>query len=223
MKYFCNAKLEALKNLEQHLNKTLSFGGIITNVQHKTAKNGKGWGSFVLEGYDESFEFRIFGEDYLKFRHFLIQNNFTYLKVLIKDGWLNQEGKKGEPRMQFQLVQYLQDVLPTFAKKLIIRMDIMDLQQHLIQQLDAIFKVNKGDNQVSFEVMEIETIKKQEEILVPAITESEVNLDVDSESILEDDTEITLPTTTDEIKIVTSVTLPSRKLKIKISNELLQE
>ena len=223
MKYFCNAKLEALKNLDQHLNKTLSFGGIISNVQHKIAKNGKGWGSFMLEGYDESFEFRIFGEDYLKFRHFLIQNNFTYLKVLIKDGWLNQEGKKGEPRMQFQLVQYLQDVLPTFAKKLIIRMDIMDLQQHLIQQLNDIFKVNKGDNQVSFEVMEIETVKNTAEISVPLITESDVNLDVDTETILDDESEINLPAAADEIKVITSVTLPSRKLKIKISNELLQE
>ncbi len=223
MKYFCNAKLEALKNLEQHLNKTLSFGGIITNVQHKTAKNGKGWGSFVLEGYDESFEFRIFGEDYLKFRHFLIQNNFTYLKVLIKDGWLNQEGKKSEPRMQFQLVQYLQDVLPTFAKKLIIRMDIMDLQNQLIQQLNDIFKVNKGDNQVSFEVMELETIKKQLEE-EPSITPLEApQIDPETEMILDEESEIVLPTTTDEIKIVTSVTLPSRKLKIKISNELLQE
>ena len=223
MKYFCNAKLEALKNLDQHLNKTLSFGGIISNVQHKTAKNGKGWGSFMLEGYDESFEFRIFGEDYLKFRHFLIQNNFTYLKVLIKDGWLNQEGKKGEPRMQFQLVQYLQDVLPSFAKKLIIRLDIMDLQQHLIQKLNDIFKVNKGDNQVSFEVMEIETVKKQLDIEPPITIAEAPQMDSETEMNFDEALEIVLPETTDEVKIITSVTLPSRKLKIKISNELLQE
>jgi DNA polymerase-3 subunit alpha len=36
-------------------------------------------GQFYVEGYDESFEFRIFGEEYLKFSHFLIQNNFTFL------------------------------------------------------------------------------------------------------------------------------------------------
>ena len=142
---------------------------------------------------------------------------------MIKDGWLNQEGKKSEPRMQFQLVQYLQDVLPTFAKKLIIRMDIMDLQNQLIQQLNDIFKVNKGDNQVSFEVMELETIKKQLEE-EPSITPLEApQIDPETEMILDEESEIVLPTTTDEIKIVTSVTLPSRKLKIKISNELLQE
>jgi DNA polymerase-3 subunit alpha len=69
-------------------------------------------GNIHLEGYDESYEFKIFGEEYLKFRHFFIQNNFTYMKVLVKEGWVNQDtGKKSEPRIQFMLVQYLQDVL----------------------------------------------------------------------------------------------------------------
>jgi DNA polymerase-3 subunit alpha len=56
-------------------------------------------GNIYLEGY-ESYEFKIF-EEYLKFRHF-IQNNFTYMKVLVKEGWVNQDtGKKSEPRIQF--------------------------------------------------------------------------------------------------------------------------
>ena len=102
MKYFCTAKLESLKNLEQHLGKNLSFGGIVTNVQHRTAKNGKGWATFVLEGYDESYEFRIFDEEYLKYRHFLLQNQFVYFKINVKEGWVNREtGKKSDPRIQF--------------------------------------------------------------------------------------------------------------------------
>lgn len=225
MKYFCNARLESLKNLEQHLNKTLSFGGIITNVQHKTAKNGKGWGSFVLEGYDESYEFRIFGEEYLKFRHFLIPNNFTFIKVLVKEGWINQEGKKGEPRMQFQLVQYLQDVLPSFAKKLIIRMDIKDLGNQLIEQLNEVFRRNKGEHQVSFEVMELETVKKQVEVAQPLLVgSSDPETETDGEpQVLTEEPDMALASVVDEVRVVTSVTMPSRKLKIRISNELLQE
>jgi DNA polymerase-3 subunit alpha len=43
------------------------------------------------------------------------------MKVLVKEGWVNQDtGKKSEPRIQFTLVQYLQDVLDDFAKKLIV-------------------------------------------------------------------------------------------------------
>jgi DNA polymerase-3 subunit alpha len=146
------------------------------------------------------------------------------LKVLIKEGWVNQEGKKGDPRMQFQLVQYLQDVLPTFAKKLIIRMDIADLQNQLIQQLDAIFKVNKGDNQVSFEVMELETVKKEIiEVAPTAVAIEAPQIDPETELIVEEESEMVTPTATEEIRVVTSITLPSRKLKIKISNELLNE
>jgi DNA polymerase-3 subunit alpha len=59
MMYFCNAKLEALRSLEHHVGKNLTFGGIINDVQHRIAKNGKGWGIFTLEGYDESYEFKI--------------------------------------------------------------------------------------------------------------------------------------------------------------------
>jgi DNA polymerase III subunit alpha len=225
MKYFCSAKLETLKNLDQHINKTLSFGGIITNVQHKTAKNGKGWGSFILEGYDDSYEFRIFGEEYLRFRHFLIQNNFTYMKLMVREGWVNQDtGKKSDPRIQFQLVQYLQDVLPTFAKKLIIRMNIADLQNNLITQLNDVFQINKGENQVSFEIMELETVNIPTEIATPLFAETEeIIVDAENEILIEEEPELAISTTTEEIRVITSITMPSRKVKIKISNELLSE
>jgi len=222
IKYFCNAKLEALKSLEQHVNKNLSFGGIISNVQHRVAKNGKGWASFMLEGYDESHEFRIYGEEYLKFRHFLIGNNFTFMRVMVREGWTNQEGKKGEPRLQFVAIQYLQDVLITFAKKLIIQFNIADLQEHLITSLYQLFNDNRGDNQVTFEVMEIEKIRKQvalaAETPIKEITDDEGENEFEEVTIGED-----ILTDVDDVQVKTKLTMPSRKLKIKISNELLQE
>jgi DNA polymerase III subunit alpha len=228
MKYFCNAKLEALKNLELYVGKNLTFGGIINNVQHRIAKNGKGWGMFTLEGYDDSYEFRIFGEEYLKFRHFLIQNNFTFMKVTVKEGWADKEtGKKGEPRLQFVLVQYLQDVLTTFAKKLVLMVNIKDLQSEFIHELSHLFSENKGDNTVAFEILEVEKTNRviatatafeenEDEVFVP-------EEDSDSESATPDIPEIAGTTTIEETKIVTKITMPSRKLKIKISNELLVE
>ena len=218
MKYFCNSKLESLKHLEQHVNKNLTFGGIITNVQHRVAQNGKGWASFTLEGYDESHEFRIYGEEYLKFRHFLIQNNFTFMKVMVREGWANAEtGKKGDPRIQFQLIQYLQDVLTQFAKKLTIQMNIMDLKKNLIEDLGTVFKNYKGDNTVTFEVMELEIVTKKLEIK-PIVVSDE---DLDVENL--EDIEMELETPAEELKMVTKLTMPSRKLKVQISNELLSE
>jgi DNA polymerase-3 subunit alpha len=230
MKHFCNAKLEALKNMELHVSKNLAFGGIINNVQHRVAKNGKGWGMFTLEGYDESYEFRIFGEEYLRFRHFFIQNNFTFMKVLVKEGWTDRDtGKKGEPRLQFVEVKQLQDVLETFARKLVVLLNIADLEADFIHRLSHLFQDNKGDNTVTFEIMELEKTKKLVAVAAVGIENEEVAFVDDNEDSEMETLEI--PETSaegkveevEEIKVITKLTMPSRKLKIKISNELLVE
>ncbi|WP_295337451.1 DNA polymerase III subunit alpha [Flavobacterium sp.] len=220
MKYFCNSKLENLKNLNNFVGKTLTFAGIVTNVQYKTAKNGKDWAMFTLEGYDESHEFRIFDEEYLKFRHFLVNNQFVYFKVTVKDGWVNREtGKKSDPRLQFMDVKQLQDVLPQFAKKLSIQMDIHELQMEFIQQLNQLFTANKGDHTVTFEVMEFEKVLKPVEPLPKVVVDEELIAETDNP----DEMVVDLPVVEEQVQIATRVSLPSRKLKIRISNELLTE
>jgi DNA polymerase III subunit alpha len=224
MKYFCNTNLEGLKNLEQNVGKNLSFGGIVTNVQHRTAKNGKGWATFVVEGYDESFEFRIFDEEYLKFRHFLLQNQFAYFKITVKEGWVNREtGKKSDPRIQFLDVKMLADVLPTFAKKLILQLAINEVKEGVISELNQIFTQHKGDHNVTFEVMELEKIKRMVEekpiAMIVADTEDEMEENFDEM----EEMDIAVPTEKEEIVVKTKLVMPSRKLKVKISSELLQE
>jgi DNA polymerase-3 subunit alpha len=72
---FCNATLKHFKeDLTKHLNMNLSFAGIITDVQHRVSKAGKGWAMFTIEDYGDSHEFRIFGEEYLK--------KFSFLSIL---------------------------------------------------------------------------------------------------------------------------------------------
>jgi DNA polymerase-3 subunit alpha len=191
------------------------------------AKNGKGWAMFSLEGYDESFEFRIFGEEYLKFRHFLIQNNFTFMKLTVKEGWMNQDtGKKGDPRMQFVELKQLQDVLESFAKKLIVLLNIKDLQPEFIHKLSHLFNTNKGDHQVTFEVMEIEKIKKLVETAVAVGENEEVVFEDENEDMEASDvseSKAVQVTEVEEVKVVTKLSMVSRRLKIKISNELLYE
>ncbi len=223
MKYFCNAKLEHLNSLEQFVGKNLTFGGMVSDVQHRTAKNGKGWATFNLEGYDESFEFRIFDEEYLKFRHFLVQNTFVFFKVNVKDGWVNREtGKKSDPRLQFLEAKMLADVLSTFAKKITILFSINELGESLVNNLYNLFQTNKGDHQVTFEVMELEKFKKQIEIVnEPIIAENVEDAgenDVEVNEIIEP-----MITEVEETRVVNRVAMHSRKLKIKISNELLSE
>ena len=232
MSQFCNVKLIQLKSLDNLIGKSLTFGGIVTNVQYRTGKNGKDWAMFTLEGYDESHDFRIFNEEYLKFRHFLVNNQFIYFKIGVKDGWVNREtGKKSDPQISFQDAKLLADVLPTFAKKLSIQLNIYDLKQHLIQQLNEVFKANEGDKIVNFEVVETELVAKSEEIVksiepvLLASNEDEIdieNLDV-NENLEEEDIAEIAPIATEQVRKITTLDMSSRRLKVKISNELLTE
>ena len=231
-KSFCNIKLVQLKSLETLVGKNLTFGGIVTNVQYRTGKNGKDWAMFTLEGYDESYDFRIFNEEYLKFRHFLVNNQFIYFKIHVKDGWVNRDtGKKSDPQINFQDAKLLADVLPTFAKKLSIQLNIHDLEQSFIENLNSIFRANEGENQVGFEVVETELVKTiieviPEKAMVSVENTDEIDIDnLDVENAVEDDLVDQTPSSSEtiEVKKITSLEMKPRKLKVKISKELLQE
>ena len=116
-----------------------------------------GWATFIIEDYNESFEFRIFKEEYLKYRHFLVPNSFVHVKVFVKEGWVQKDtGKKGEPRMQFNNIQLLQEVMDIYAKKLTIQLDIAKLQEEHIEELKDIFHSHPGDNNLNFVVYEMQ-------------------------------------------------------------------
>lgn len=154
---FCNANIACAGQLEKYVNRELSFAGVITDVQHRTSKNGKGWAAFTMEDYSDSFEFRIFGEEYLKFRHFLMINSFVYVKIFVRDGWVNRDtGKKGDPRIQFNSFMLLQDVMENYAKKLTIKLNIDDLEEEKIHWLKDTLVSHQGSHPLNFVVYEME-------------------------------------------------------------------
>jgi len=180
MNTFCNASLAIFRDLESCVNKELAFGGVVTEVQHRVTKQGKGWAIFSVEDYTDSFEFRIFGEEYLKFRHFLLKNSFVYVKAYVREGWINKDTQKmGDPRLQFNSFQLLHDVMDNYAKKLSIQLNIKDIETKKINNLKELIRMHPGNQILNFVIYDHE------------------------ESI--------------------KLNMPSRKKKVKISQELLQE
>ena len=227
MAYFCSAKLSDFNDLNNQVNRQLSFGGIVTSAQHKMSNNGKPWGIFAVEGFDESYEFKIFGEEYLKYRHFFVQSNFIFAKVMVKEGFVNREtGKKSDPRIQFLHIQYLQDVFKEFAKKLTLELNIFDLKPKLIEQLQSVFKQHTGNHPLTIEVLELKETKVEETITIkkPTIDENDEVDVVDDENLEEFDLEISDNIEVQmsvKIEVVNKVIMPSRKVKVNISAELL--
>jgi DNA polymerase-3 subunit alpha len=146
MDTFCNGVISMFHNLEAIVNREIAFAGVVSEVQHRVSKNGKGWAAFFVEDYNDSYEFRIFGEEYLKMRHFLVPNNFVFFKVFVREGWTNKDtGKKGDPRLQFNSMMQLQDVMETYAKKITLHLKLEDLKQEQVLNLKEIVTTHQGE------------------------------------------------------------------------------
>ena len=153
MNYFSSGPLTVLGDLDPLMNRELSFGGIVNSVDHKTTKTGKGWAIFHLEDFDDQYEFKIFGEEYLKYRHFLIPNNFIRLRVKIVEGWRNREtGKLGPARMQFLSFESLHDTLEKNVKRLTLQLDIHQLTREKIETIGSLVNTHKGEKTLMVDV-----------------------------------------------------------------------
>jgi DNA polymerase-3 subunit alpha len=95
--------------------------------------------------------------------------------------------------------------------------------------LSTVFSAFQGDHQVSFEILETEKmmVKSSVKNIKIDLPEAEIDVDVDEDSELENNFEIEIPidvvTETEEIIVKTKLSMNSRKVKVNICHELLQQ
>ncbi len=153
LKYYCKNKLKDIENEELH-NKDLSVGGVITDVKHSVSKNGRGYGKFTLEDYKASFDFFLFGEDYLKFRHLMIIDEFLFVRCNNKV-YINKEtGKASPPRVKISSIRPLRDIMEEFSKKLTLVLSLDHIKEGTISLLDAKFKSYRGEKRLQFKIID---------------------------------------------------------------------
>src|SRR5690606_1762454 len=124
LNFYQKIKLKQLKNNEDKLiGRELSVGGIIVDVQHRTSnKDGREFGIFTLEDYEDQYEFRLFGEDYLKFKHFLQPNMILGMKLMITERvFRDKDGIETGKRVyvNVQKMELLSEVLEGITQKLV--------------------------------------------------------------------------------------------------------
>ncbi|CAA0206552.1 DNA polymerase III, alpha subunit [Tenacibaculum maritimum] len=150
---FCNAAISNFKDdLKKYEGLNLSFAGILSDVQHRVSKMGKGWAMFTIEDYNDSYEFKVFGEDYLKFKHYLVPNSFLFIKTTVQPGWVNKDGVRGEPRLKFTDFKLLHDIMDEMCKKLTLKIPLHQLKENFIKDLQHLIVLNRGTQNLYFTI-----------------------------------------------------------------------
>jgi DNA polymerase-3 subunit alpha len=103
-------RIKDLKETEKNKGKEMAIGAMITQVNHRISKNGKPFGSFTIEDYDDAFELVLFGEDYLKFKIWLNPGEFLHIRGKLQDRF-NQPGNTEFKISNIQLLSELREKL----------------------------------------------------------------------------------------------------------------
>ncbi|MDB5032015.1 DNA polymerase III subunit alpha [Mucilaginibacter sp.] len=155
MEKYCNTTISELKNMQKarsgeggeevmaafaQLRKRgeVCIGGLVGNVQHKMTKTGKPFGTFVLEDYNESYEFALFGEDYVKFRNLMVDGYFLHIKGNIEEKFRQKDNWD----LRIATMSLLSEMRDKLTKSLTVYLELKALNDQLLTHIQEVIETN---------------------------------------------------------------------------------
>jgi DNA polymerase-3 subunit alpha len=142
MENFCPNTIAQLKDLEKYKDRDLIVGGMVTAVNHRVSKNGKPFGNFTIEDFNDSFELVLFGQDYVSFRKYMEPGYF--IRVCGK----SQERFHQPGSIEFKVVdiQLLPDLREKMLRNITIHVQLNELSETFVDRLLEVVKENSKSN-----------------------------------------------------------------------------
>lgn len=138
METFCKNKLSELRDMEKFKGKEFLLGGMISDVTHRTSKTGKPFGNFTLEDYHDSFEFVLFGDDYVKYKSYLVPGYFVHIRGKVQERWNNSD------LVEFKItnMQLLSEIREKMLESITLYVHLSEISDPFIDKLENIIKEN---------------------------------------------------------------------------------
>ena len=160
IKHFCTCPVNAY---EKFKGEKISVAGIVTKSNERMSKNGRPFGLFSIEDFEDSLDLAMFGEDYLKFRHLLIIGSFIYI-----DGQVVERYKQpGVWELKPYNIQLLSEIRDKKSKGIQIQISLHNLTNELVDQLETLSQEYPGPCQLKLcvadhhENIEVETLSRK--------------------------------------------------------------
>ena len=153
---FCSVPVSELKTeMKAYKGKEVTFAGVVSSSVQKIGKNGKQYGTFIVEDYYDSIQFTLFSEDLLKFKHFLDEGTYVYIKARVEARFDSPE----QVNLRISSMTLLADVFEKFAKMVTVMIRLDDLNGKLVGYLRELAKKHKGKCNLKIQLMDDEDEK----------------------------------------------------------------
>jgi DNA polymerase-3 subunit alpha len=123
--------------------------GLVTDVQHRVARSGNKFGTYVIEDYSGKMEFPLFSEDYLKLSPYLQQGSTVYIT-----GHFKQRYNKAEFEFKVQQVSLAETLKRVLTKQVNIQIHPKDISEEMITFVEKNLKNFPGQASFRFIVTE---------------------------------------------------------------------
>ena len=148
--HMCKTQLTELENLDPFKGQEIAVAGMVVGVQNLMTKTGKPWGKFVLEDYNGTHEFALFGKDYENFRKYLFADYFLFIRGRVQPKPYNDK------ELEFKIISMVQlsEMRDTMIKEMHVQLPVQEVTQELIRDLserdreargETLFRVNVYD------------------------------------------------------------------------------
>ena len=160
IKHFCTCPVNAYDKFK---GEKISVAGIVTKFNERMSKNGRPFGLFSIEDFEDSLDLAMFGEDYLKFRHLLGIGSFIFI-----DGQVVERYKQpGVWELKPYNIQLLSEIRDKKSKGLQIQISLHALTSELVERLETLSQEYPGSCQLKLhladhhENIEVETLSRK--------------------------------------------------------------
>jgi DNA polymerase-3 subunit alpha len=147
---FTNCTLAELQQIDQLRNRELSVAGLVTKVDHLIARNGRPYGSMVIEDYTDSYKLVVFGKDYEDFRKYMFEGYSLLVKGSVQRNTWKRDADIWEFRIKAMTV--LNHARDEIINSLSIRMSINDIDEEFIDEIREQTAKSTGKAQVKFSI-----------------------------------------------------------------------
>lgn len=153
---------EVLLDFNRIKNKEVIIGGIINMANHRIAKSGKPFGSFIIEDYSDSYEIMVFGEDYVKFKGYLQEGFFVQIRGLVQERF-KQIGNWG---FELKSIQLLSDLREKMAKSFTIQLPLHLLDDKMVTHVHQLVEATKVEGEQSNCQLKFKILDVQDELAI---------------------------------------------------------
>ena len=147
---FCDTNLgDLFEEPVNYFNKSVKVAGMINGAAERMTQNGKPYGSFFLEDFNDTKKFFLFSEDYLRVKHLLTDgfNVLVDLRVQYRRG--------GQEQLEVKVINIslLAEALEKHTKSITLEIAATDINAELIAKLKKLIKSKSGKCLVKFKIM----------------------------------------------------------------------